>query len=88
MFLIRNIRLIDGTGAAPREGVSIAVEDGTILDVGADLAAPAGASVVDGTGLTAIPGLIDMHTHFGGSSDLEHPACGDRHETYDYVEAR
>jgi imidazolonepropionase-like amidohydrolase len=36
------------------------MRDGLITDVGADAAIPAGAEVVDGTGLTVYPGLIDM----------------------------
>lgn len=88
MYAIKNVRLIDGTGAAPVDGATIVVNNGVFQAVGTDAEIPAGASVIDGTGLTAIPGLIEMHTHFGGSSSFDHPPCGTRQETYDYVEAR
>lgn len=47
-------------------------DDGTITEVGAGLAA-AGAEVVDATGLVALPGLVDLHTHLRepGREDAE-----------------
>lgn len=88
MFVIKNIRLIDGTGNAPVDNASVVIENGVFRAAGQDAEVPAGASILDGSGLTAIPGLIEMHTHFGGSSAFDHPPCGTRHETYDYAEAR
>lgn len=60
---IRNTTLIDGTDAEPLEGANIAIEDGRISATGRDATAPAGAEVVDGDGLWAVPGLIDTHVH-------------------------
>lgn len=88
MLAIDHVRLIDGTGRAPVEHATILIENGTFQEVGQGIPIPSGASIIDGTNLTAIPGLIDMHTHFGGSSSFDHPPAGSRHETYDYVEAR
>lgn len=42
---------------------SILVRDGRIAAVGADLAAPAGVTVIDGAGLFVMPGIIDCHSH-------------------------
>jgi len=42
---------------------TIIVEGDRIQAVGAGLTVPAGAEVIDLAGLTAIPGLIDVHTH-------------------------
>ncbi len=61
-LLIRNARLIDGTGAAPRAGVSILVRDGVITELGATAAAPTAPSL-DVEGATVLPGLIDAHVH-------------------------
>jgi imidazolonepropionase-like amidohydrolase len=61
--LLKAGMLIDGTGAAPRRGIDVLVKDDRIESVGADLAAPAGATTIDLAGLTLLPGLIDCHTH-------------------------
>ena len=66
--LLRNIRVIDGMGNAPAEGQDILVAGGMIQSVGptGSLDVPADARVIDGTGLTALPGLIDAHMHLQG----------------------
>ena len=57
--------MIDGTGAAPREDQTIVVRDGNIADVGsaASIAVPPGATTVDLSGKSVIPGLVMMHEH-------------------------
>src|SRR5690625_4823558 len=45
------------------ENTSIVVRDGVIRAIGPDLSAPRGATVIDGRGLTAIPGIVDEHSH-------------------------
>ena len=63
-LIIRDVTLIDGTGAPPVEGAAIAIEDGRIAAAGADgVAVPEGTDVIDGRGLWAVPGLIDTHMH-------------------------
>ena len=47
------------------ENASILIQDGIIRAIGPDLTAPEGVTVLDGRGLTAIPGLVDEHTHTG-----------------------
>lgn len=65
-FLIRNIRVFDGQSVM--ENHSIRVEDGKITQMGAQLTAKTNETVIEGEGLTAIPGLIDAHTHtYGGA---------------------
>jgi imidazolonepropionase-like amidohydrolase len=64
---LTNATLFDGTGAAPRSGASVVVEDGTIARVGdASDPAPAGARRIDLDGRTLMPGLIDAHAHVYG----------------------
>jgi len=63
--LIRNARIVDGTGAPARNG-SVAVRDGKIVAVG-DVPAgtlPGGAREIDARGQVVAPGFIDVHTHF------------------------
>jgi imidazolonepropionase-like amidohydrolase len=57
-----NTRLIDGTGAPPRSGMSVTVADGLVASVD-DAPPPQGADVLDLEGRTLLPGLIDAHVH-------------------------
>ena len=63
--VLANVRVIDGTGAPPRDGQSILIQDGRIVEVGpaATVRAPAGARVRDLAGHTVIPGMIGLHNH-------------------------
>jgi imidazolonepropionase-like amidohydrolase len=57
-------RIIDGTGAVPIENGVLVVRDGRIAAMGAaGTAIPAGASRVDVTGKTIMPGLVNTHGH-------------------------
>ena len=44
----------------------IHIENGKITAVGQNLPVPDGATIIDATGLTAIPGIVDAHSHIGG----------------------
>lgn len=59
--LFRSVRVFDGTRMLQPQDVLVA--DGKIARVGRSIAAPAGATVVEGAGRTLMPGLIDSHTH-------------------------
>jgi imidazolonepropionase-like amidohydrolase len=63
-LVIANARLVDGTGAPPREGVSIRIHDQRIAEIGSAVVAPPGARTLDATGLSVLPGFIDSHVHF------------------------
>ena len=62
--LIRNATVLTGTGTR-LEHADVLLADGRISAVGTALAAPAGATVVDGTDRWVTPGLIDIHSHLG-----------------------
>lgn len=51
------------------EGGSILVDNGKIVAIGKELSAPAGAEVIDATGLFITPGLVDGHSHIGIGED-------------------
>ncbi len=62
VIALTHARVIDGTGSAPREDETIVIRDGAIVAVGRS-AVPAGATVIDLTGKTVIPGLVMVHEH-------------------------
>lgn len=73
-LVLRNARVIDGTGAAPRPNQCLVVEDGRISALGAAEALrwPADARVIDLAGRTLLPGFIDCHAHLSAHQyDLE-----------------
>ena len=65
MTVLRGATLIDGTGAPPMRDATLLVQDGRIESItsGAGGLSPAAADVIDATGLTLLPGLIDCHDH-------------------------
>ena len=65
VFVVNHVRIIDGTGAAPREDQTIVIANGKIQSIGpaATVQAPAGAQQFDRAGYTLIPGLVGMHDH-------------------------
>ena len=60
-FVIRNVRIFDGEKVLDAD--SVAVADGKIVAVGKDVASPRESQVIDGSGDTLLPGLIDSHVH-------------------------
>lgn len=64
-ILIRNVTVIDGSGAPPVPAQDVLVSAGRIAAVGPTgrSGAPADAEQVDGSGKFLIPGLIDSHVH-------------------------
>ena len=65
VIALTHARVIDGTGAPPTEDQTIVIRDGNIVALGdsARVSPPAGATIVDLTGKSAMPGLVMMHEH-------------------------
>jgi imidazolonepropionase-like amidohydrolase len=67
--VIRNVTVIPITGIRPLYRQAVMVREGRIAAIGptASVRAPAGATVIDGTGKYLIPGLFEMHAHMSKS---------------------
>ncbi len=64
--LFKNVRVFDGTRAIGTRDVLVSA--GKIAAISSSLRAPTGATIVDGSGSTLLPGLIDSHTHVFGDA--------------------
>ena len=62
--LVTHVTIFDGEGGKIDDG-SVLFADGKIVALGQSVAAPAEATVIDGTGKTLTPGIIDIHSHLG-----------------------
>lgn len=78
VIAIRDAAIVPVTGPRLARG-TVLIRGSQIVAVGADVAIPDGATVIDGTGLTVYPGMIDSGTQLGlveiasvpGSTDTE-----------------
>jgi imidazolonepropionase-like amidohydrolase len=65
-FVIRNARIFDGERVSSQGDVW--VQDGEIKAVGRNIKVPSDLKIIDATGDTLLPGLIDSHTHAWGDA--------------------
>ena len=65
LTVIRHATVFDGEGRQVNDG-TLVFGDGQIVAIGGpELASPAGAVEIDGTGKYVTPGIIDVHSHLG-----------------------
>jgi imidazolonepropionase-like amidohydrolase len=62
---LTNARVIDGTGRAPIERATLLISGGRVSAVGpaSSVSIPAGATRIDATGKTIVPGFVNAHGH-------------------------
>ncbi|MGV8122136.1 MAG: amidohydrolase family protein [Candidatus Xenobiia bacterium LiM19] len=72
-FAIKNVRIFDGVSMLTEN--TILVENGVISELGqfGVMEFPPGTEIIDGTGHTVVPGLIDCHTHIYDPVYLKDP---------------
>lgn len=78
VIVLNHVRVIDGTGSAPRTNQAIVIQDGKIVAIGdaADVKTPDHAQVVNLSGYSVIPGLVGMHNHLHYTADQSQDAPG------------
>ncbi len=64
VMAIINARIYPVTQPVIDSGVLL-VQDGKILEVGADVSIPSDANVIDARGKVVIPGIVESHSHMG-----------------------
>src|SRR5690242_15785054 len=78
--VIRHATVFDGEGRQINDG-TVVISDGVVRAVGGpELAAPAGAAEIDGTGKWVTPGVIDIHSHLGDYPSPGVPGNSDGNE--------
>src|SRR5262245_14834934 len=66
-------KLVDVDAGQVRSNQTIVIRGNKIEAVGSNVAAPAGAKVLDFSQRTVLPGLIDCHTHLVGNANEPDP---------------
>jgi imidazolonepropionase-like amidohydrolase len=74
--------------ADPVENGTVLIEDGKITAVGAGLAVPDGAEVIDAAGQWVLPGFIEVHGHVGVHEEAQGWAGSDTNEMTEPVTAQ
>jgi hypothetical protein len=79
-FVLEHVRVIDGTGGAAKEDQAVVIANGKIQAIGPSAAVqiPQGATSLDRTGYTVIPGLVGMHDHLFYTDSITVQRAGGR----------
>lgn len=68
-FAVRDVRVFDGLRVIER--ANVIVRDGLVTELGPEIPIDRNLSIVDGTGRTLLPGLIDAHAHSWGDAQRD-----------------
>lgn len=74
-YAITNARIVTVSGPVIERG-TVVIRNGLIAAAGANVTAPSDARVIDGTGLTVYPGLIDSYTNLALPEAAPSPSPG------------
>ena len=74
-YAITNARIVTVSGPVIERG-TVVIRNGLIAAAGANVSAPPDARVIDGTGLTVYPGLIDSYTNLALPEAAPGPSPG------------
>lgn len=74
-YAITNARIVTVSGPVIERG-TVVIRNGLIAAAGANVSAPADARVIDGTGLSVYPGLIDSYTNLALPEASPSPSPG------------
>lgn len=64
MLVIKNAKIFTSAQKVYEKG-DILIESGKIKAIAESLETPEGAQIIDANGLTAMPGMVDAHSHIG-----------------------
>jgi len=84
--LFRHARILTATGSS-LDDTDLLVQNGKIAGIGKALNAPAGVKVVDLTGKTLTPGLVDAHSHRSADDINEEAAISAEVRMQDMINA-
>ena len=65
MKVIKGVKLIDGTGEEPIDDLTIVINEDKIESIGTEpeISIPHNAEIINASGMSLLPGLIDCHDH-------------------------
>src|SRR5690349_6462801 len=76
-YAITNARIVTVSGPIIERG-TVVTRNGLIADAGDNVTAPPDARLIDGSGLTVYPGLIDSYTNLASPQASPSPSPGGR----------
>jgi tetratricopeptide (TPR) repeat protein len=69
-LVLTHVTVVDATGAPAKPNMNVVMANGRIVAVGERVRTPKDAQIIDATGKFLIPGLWDMHVHWGDTGYL------------------